>query len=109
MWCAVETDQTLFGYVHVNFSIKMCNSVCNRDDTLAGDLPVQEVKEVKPHKTLQRLKTEHNLVTDPTNEEKQKEVEYQPDLLAVSTQLSKVAYDVVQREWSRFKLTNAYV
>ncbi|XP_026319765.1 transmembrane protein 205 [Hyposmocoma kahamanoa] len=86
----------------------MCNSECNNDDSL----PVQEVKEIKhtkPVKTLQRLKTEHNLVTDPANEEKQKEVEYQPDLLAVSTQLTKAAYDVVQREWSRFKLTNAYV
>lgn len=86
--------------------------MCNRDDTLAADMPIQEVKEKKPHKphkTLQRLKTEHNLITDPTNEEKQKEVEYQPDLLAVSTQLGKVAYEFVQREWSRFKLTNAYV
>lgn len=86
----------------------MCNSVCNRDDTRAGET-VQEVKETKPPKTLQRLKTQHKLVTDPTNEEKQREVEYQPDLLAVSTQLAKLSYDVAQREWKRFKLTNAYV
>lgn len=87
----------------------MCNSVCNRDDTLAGDMPIQEVKQVKSHKTLQRLKTEHKLVTDPTNEEKQKEVDYQPDLLAVSTQLARVSYEFIQQEWARFKLTNAYV
>lgn len=86
----------------------MCNSVCNRDETLAADLPIQEVKEIKPNKTLQRLKTKHNIITDPTNEEKQKEVEYQPDLLAVSTQLAKVIFEFAQREWSRFKLTNAY-
>lgn len=70
--------------------------------------PVQEVKATKSLKMLQKYKTKHNIVTDPTNMDKQKEVEYQPDLLAVSTQLTKVIYDIAMRQLLRFKNTKAY-
>lgn len=59
--------------------------------------------------TLERFKNKHNIVTDPTNPEKQKEVEYQPDLLAVSTQYTKIAYDVFKQCTTRLQESKAFV
>ncbi|XP_050669793.1 transmembrane protein 205 [Leptidea sinapis] len=79
----------------------MCN-VCTRDA-----VPVQEP--AKPNKTLERMKKKHNIVTDPSDERKQSEVAYQPDLLAVSTQYTKVAYDLFKEAMVRLQETKAYV
>ncbi|XP_050345763.1 transmembrane protein 205 [Nymphalis io] len=80
----------------------MCN-VCTRDvATAPAPAPV------KPSKAIERLKKKHNIITDPTDEEKQKEVEYQPDLLALSTQYSKLAYDIFKQTVARFQETKAY-
>ncbi|XP_038220839.1 transmembrane protein 205 [Zerene cesonia] len=78
----------------------MCN-VCTRDTPI----PAPE----KPNKALERLKKKHNIITDPCNEEKQREVAYQPDLLAVSTQFSKIAYDAFKEAMVRLQETKAYV
>ncbi|XP_053612882.1 transmembrane protein 205 [Plodia interpunctella] len=88
----------------------MCN-VCSRD---VSDAAVVEAKPPPPpprkaNKRLERMKTKHNIVTDPTNAEKQKEVEYQPDLLAVSTQYTKIVYDVVKQGLARLHETKSFV
>ncbi|XP_047533028.1 transmembrane protein 205 [Vanessa atalanta] len=80
----------------------MCN-VCTRDVA-----PVPAPAPVKPNKAIERLKKKHNIITDPTDEEKQKEVEYQPDLLALSTQYSKLAYNIFKQTVARFQETKAY-
>ncbi|XP_032528732.2 transmembrane protein 205 [Danaus plexippus] len=79
----------------------MCN-VCTREVT------APKPAAAKPSKTLERMKMKHNIVTDPTNIEKQKEVEYQPDLLAMSTQFSKLAFDIIKQSLERFKDTKVY-
>ncbi|XP_023941624.1 transmembrane protein 205 [Bicyclus anynana] len=79
----------------------MCN-VCTREVVAPAPAPV------KPNKALERLKKKHNIVTDPTDEEKQKAVEYQPDLLALSTQFSKLAFDVFKQGLARLQETKAY-
>ncbi|CAH2050913.1 unnamed protein product, partial [Iphiclides podalirius] len=58
----------------------MCN-VCTRDVA-----PVVE-KPPAANRTLERMKRKHNIITDPNDEGKQKEVAYQPDLLAVSNKI----------------------
>ncbi|CAG4953823.1 unnamed protein product [Colias eurytheme] len=78
----------------------MCN-VCTRDTPIPAP--------AKPNKALERLKKKHNIITDPSNEEKQREVAYQPDLLAVSTQFSKIAYDAFKEVMVRLQETKAYV
>ncbi|KAI5645079.1 hypothetical protein NE865_03053 [Phthorimaea operculella] len=65
--------------------------------------------EHKQNNNLERLKRKHNIKTNPASEEKQKEVAYQPDLLAVSTQLTKVGYDVFKRTMVRLQETKGYV
>ncbi|CAH2102059.1 unnamed protein product [Euphydryas editha] len=80
----------------------MCN-VCTREAA-----PAPAPAAVKPNKAIERLKMKHNITTDPTNEEKQKEVEYQPDLLAISTQFSKLAYDIFKQTVVRLQETKAY-
>ncbi|XP_063375524.1 transmembrane protein 205 [Cydia amplana] len=83
----------------------MCN-MCTRD-VAADSAPLPP----PPKKTnsLERMKRKHGIVTDPENEEKQREVAYQPDLLAVSTQYSKVAYDIFKSTLVRVQETKAYV
>lgn len=80
--------------------------MCARDVT-----PVVEAQPPPPkhHKHLERLKHKHNIVTDPNDAEKQKEVAYQPDLLAVSTQYTKVAYDLFKAAFEQLQETKAYV
>lgn len=78
----------------------MCN-VCTRDVEVTP-------APAKPNKSLERLKKKHNIQTNPTDEEKQRAVEYQPDLLAVSTQYSKVAYDLFKQAVVRLQETKAY-
>ncbi|XP_072938791.1 transmembrane protein 205 [Epargyreus clarus] len=80
----------------------MCN-VCTRD------VEPQVVAQPKPNRALERMKKKHNIVTDPTNEEIQKAVAYQPDLLAVSTQYSKIAYDIFKQVFVRLQESKAYV
>ncbi|CAK1540349.1 unnamed protein product [Leptosia nina] len=80
----------------------MCN-VCTREAPIAAP-----VKQNQPNKTLERMKKKHNIVTDPGDEEKQKEVAYQPDLLAVSTQFTKIAYDAFKEVMARLQETKAY-
>ncbi|XP_028040472.1 transmembrane protein 205 [Bombyx mandarina] len=80
----------------------MCN-MCTRDVTLEAPPPP------KVSRTLERMKLKHNIITDPVNEEKQREVEYQPDLLAVSTQYTKIAYDVFKQAVVRLQESKAYV
>lgn len=84
---------------------RMCN-MCTRDviETAPAAPPPP-----KPSRTLERMKKKHNIVTDPSSSEKQKEVEYQPDLLAVSTKYSKVAYDLFKQGLVRLQETKAYV
>lgn len=55
------------------------------------------------------MKKKHGIVTDPAAEDKQREVAYQPDLLAVSTQYSKLAYDIFKSTLIRVQETKAYV
>ncbi|KPI95173.1 hypothetical protein RR46_12177 [Papilio xuthus] len=55
------------------------------------------------------MKRKHNITTDPHDEERQKEVAYQPDLLAISTQYSKVAYDLFKQGLVRLQETKAFV
>lgn len=84
----------------------MCN-MCSRDVTPALDAPPPQ--ETKRNGSLERMKKKHNITTDPLNEEKQKEVAYQPDLLSVSTQMTKVVYDYVKSGLVRLQETKAYV
>ncbi|CAD0195067.1 unnamed protein product [Chrysodeixis includens] len=84
----------------------MCN-MCTRDVIDAA--PVAPAPVLKPSRTLERMKKKHNIVTDPHSMEKQREVEYQPDLLAVSTKYSKVAYDLFKQGLVRLQETKAYV
>lgn len=77
--------------------------MCTRDVTLEAPTPP------KVSRTLERMKLKHNITTDPVNEEKQREVEYQPDLLAVSTQYTKIAYDVFKQAVVRLQESKAYV
>ncbi|XP_045774365.1 transmembrane protein 205 [Maniola jurtina] len=79
----------------------MCN-VCTKEVVAPAPAPA------KPNKVLERLKKKHNIITDPTDAEKQKSVEYQPDLLALSTQYSKIAYDVFKQSLVRLQETKAY-
>ncbi|XP_013177082.1 PREDICTED: transmembrane protein 205 [Papilio xuthus] len=81
----------------------MCN-VCTRDVA-----PAIETPPAKPNRTLERMKRKHNITTDPHDEERQKEVAYQPDLLAISTQYSKVAYDLFKQGLVRLQETKAFV
>ncbi|CAK1602502.1 unnamed protein product [Parnassius mnemosyne] len=81
----------------------MCN-VCTREVA-----PVVETPPAKPNRTLERMKKKHNITTDPNDVEKQKEVAYQPDLLAVSTQFSKIAYDIFKQGLVRLQETKAFV
>ncbi|XP_013188048.1 transmembrane protein 205 [Amyelois transitella] len=81
----------------------MCN-VCSRD---VKDAPAAAPP--KPNRKLERMKAKHNIVTDPMNVEKQKEVEYQPDLLAVSTQYTKLLYDVFKQGMVRLQETKTFV
>ncbi|CAG9796291.1 unnamed protein product [Diatraea saccharalis] len=85
----------------------MCK-VCNTQYTLMEAPPVP-APALKSTKHLERLKQKHNIVTDPNNEEKQKEVEYQPDLLAVSTQYTKLGYDLMKSAMVRLQETKAFV
>ena len=80
--------------------------MCTRD--VIETAPVVPVPP-KPSRTLERMKKKHNIVTDPNCSEKQKEVEYQPDLLAVSTKYSKVAYDLFKQGLVRLQEKKAYV
>lgn len=82
----------------------MCN-MCSRDVTPVAAPP----PESKHNRSLERMKRKHNITTDPSNVDKQKEVEYQPDLLSVSTQFTKVAYDFFKQGLSRLQETKAYV
>ncbi|KAJ0182240.1 hypothetical protein K1T71_001609 [Dendrolimus kikuchii] len=84
----------------------MCN-MCARDN-IVDDSPVVSIPP-KVNRTIERMKLKHNIVTDPKNAEKQKEVEYQPDLLAVSTQYSKFAYDLFKQGLVRLQESKAYV
>ncbi|CAH0727656.1 unnamed protein product, partial [Brenthis ino] len=79
----------------------MCN-VCTREVEPAPK-PAP-----KPNKTVERMKKKHNITTNPSDEEKQKEVAYQPDLLAVSTQYSKLAYDIFKQCVVSVQETKAY-
>ncbi|KPJ10183.1 hypothetical protein RR48_05006 [Papilio machaon] len=81
----------------------MCN-VCTRDVA-----PAIETPPAKPNRTLERMKKKHNITTNPHDEERQKEVAYQPDLLAISTQYSKVAYDLFKQGLVRLQETKAFV
>lgn len=82
---------------------KMCN-MCTRDETIEAPPPPPKVSRM-----LEKMKKKHNIVTDPANDEKQKEVEYQPDLLAVSTQFTKIAYDMFKRGLVQLQESKAYV
>lgn len=83
----------------------MCN-MCTRVETIeAPTAPAPP----KVSRMLEKMKRKHNIVTDPASDEKQKEVEYQPDLLSVSTQYSKVAYDMFKQGLVRLQETKAYV
>lgn len=85
----------------------MCN-MCTRDETFEAPAPAPAPKPER-NNTLERMKLKHGIVTDPHAEDKQKEVAYQPDLLAVSTQYSKVAYDIFKAVLVRAQETKAYV
>lgn len=83
----------------------MCN-MCTRDVTVeapAAKAPTQGMS------AIERMKQKHNIVTDPTDKDKQKEVEYQPDLLAVSTQYSKIAYDLFKQGLVHLQESKVYV
>ncbi|XP_075977422.1 transmembrane protein 205 [Anticarsia gemmatalis] len=85
----------------------MCN-MCTRDVVeIQAPAPAQPVK--KPSAVIERMKRKHNIVTDPSSEEIQKQVEYQPDLLTVSTQYSKVAFNFFRDSLVRLQETKAYV
>ncbi|XP_047033620.1 transmembrane protein 205 [Helicoverpa zea] len=83
----------------------MCN-MCTRD---VIEAPAVVAPAPKPSRTLERMKKKHNIVTDPNNLEKQQEVEYQPDLLAISTKYSKIGYDLMKQGLVRLQETKAYV
>ncbi|KAM3958609.1 transmembrane protein 205-like [Aphomia sociella] len=83
----------------------MCN-MCTRD---VNNVEMPSAPPRKPNRRLERFKIKHNIVTDPNNLEKQKEVEYQPDLLAVSTQYTKLAHDVFKQCMVRLQETKAFV
>lgn len=82
----------------------MCN-ICTRDTS-----PLVVTSKPSPAKMnrLENMKRKHNIKTDPGDEEKQKEVAYQPDLLSVSTQTSKVIFDYMKQLAGRFQETKAY-
>ncbi|KAG6441911.1 transmembrane protein 205 [Manduca sexta] len=82
----------------------MCN-MCARDVTTEAPVPAKP----KVSRILERMKAKHNITTDPISLEKQREVEYQPDLLAVSTQYTKVAYDLFKQGLVRMQESKAYV
>ncbi|CAH0695546.1 unnamed protein product [Spodoptera exigua] len=84
----------------------MCN-MCTRDVIESAPAPVAPAH--VPSRTLDRMKKKHNIVTDPHCSEKQKEVEYQPDLLAVSTKYTKICYDHFKQALVRVQETKAYV
>lgn len=74
------------------------------------EIPKPKVQE--PKKTsgiIEKMKRKHNIVTDPNSSEIQKHIEYQPDLLAVSTQYSKIAFDLFRQTMVRLQETKAYV
>lgn len=83
----------------------MCK-MCARD--FAVDSPVVSTPP-KVNRIIEKMKLKHNIVTNPSDAEKQKEVEYQPDLLAVSTQYSKIAYDLFKQGLIRLQESKAYV
>lgn len=83
----------------------MCN-ICTRDVTVEAPLPPPKPK---VNRILERMKLKHNITTDPISDEKQKEVEYQPDLLAVSTQYTKIGYDLFKQGLVRLQESKAYV
>lgn len=86
--------------------------MCTRDlSSEVYEVPAVEAppEEKKPSKQLERFKHKHNIVTDPTDAAKQREVAYQPDLLAVSTQYTKLGYDLFKASMERLQETKAYV
>lgn len=80
--------------------------MCTRDVTVEAPLPPPKPK---VNRILERMKLKHNITTDPINDEKQKEVEYQPDLLAISTQYTKIGYDLFKQGLVRLQESKAYV
>lgn len=80
--------------------------MCTAQSTLADGPPPAPAPKIS--KQLGRLKHKHNIVTDPNNEEKQREVAYQPDLLAVSTYYTKVGYDLFKSTLLQLQDTKAY-
>lgn len=89
----------------------MCN-MCTRDiisEDTAAPPAAPERSSSKSARIIERMKKKHNIVTDPSCCEKQKEVEYQPDLLSISTQFSKVAYDIFKRGLVHLQESKAYV
>lgn len=84
----------------------MCN-MCTRDMVEIPKPKVQEPK--KTSGIIEKMKRKHNIVTDPNSSEIQKHIEYQPDLLAVSTQYSKIAFDLFRQTMVRLQETKAYV
>lgn len=85
----------------------MCN-MCTRDETVAA-APEPVVQTVAKSNVLERYKHKHNIVTEPLSAEKQKEVAYQPDLLAVSTQYTKLGFEVFRQGLERLQETKGYV
>lgn len=84
----------------------MCN-MCVRD--IAPAVVEAPPPKTRPNRSIERMKLKHNIVTDPTDEEKLREVAYQPDLLAVSTQYTKLGYDLVKQAAHRIQETKTYV
>lgn len=88
---------------------KMCN-MCTRDVVEIQAPPAHPTQPAnKPSPVVERMKRKHNIITDPNSAEIQKHVEYIPDLLTVSTQYSKVAYDLFKQTLVRLQETKAYV
>lgn len=81
--------------------------MCTRDMVEIPKPKVQEPK--KTSGIIEKMKRKHNIVTDPNSSEIQKHIEYQPDLLAVSTQYSKIAFDLFRQTMVRLQETKAYV
>ncbi|CAB3241210.1 unnamed protein product [Arctia plantaginis] len=84
----------------------MCN-MCHRD-VVEIQAPAAQPKKSSSG-IIERMKKKHNIVTDPSSSEIQKKIEYQPDLLAVSTQYSKVVYEFFKEATVRLQETKAYV
>lgn len=82
----------------------MCN-MCTKVESIEAPQPPPP----KVSRMLEKMKKKHNIITDPACDEKQKVVEYQPDLLAISTQYSKVAYDIFKRGLVHLQESKAYV